>query len=201
MVVDEDGHIDITSGSIQLPGALGQGFIDLSPYILNARQLASGENFIAGTSAETAFWGGLLIQGATAGTPGLAMNSSADQAPYLNWTSAIVTAIKLPPVMLPPDVATAGGLSVRLYGENVGTATAADAAMAFDVRCWSGVGDTEMGTTCPNLTTTPANSAISIASGDIVANGPFNITLVPQAHAGRALRLFGGSITYTRKTS
>ena len=32
---------------------------------------------------------------------------------YLNWASAVVTAIKLPPVFMPGDMSTAGGLTDR----------------------------------------------------------------------------------------
>ena len=201
MHVDADGHIDITSGSITLPGSLGQGYIDLGPYIFGARQLASAEQFIAGTSAETAFWGGILVgNGATAGTPAMVLTASGDQSFYLNWASAIVTAIKLPPVFMPGDMSTAGGLTIGLYGESVGTATASDAAAGFDIRCWMDIGDTEMGATHPNFTSTPALQTISLTSGN-VSTGVLNITLVPSAHAGRAFRLYGGRIAYTKKTS
>lgn len=201
MHFDEDGHLDLTSGSVALPGALGQGFIDLSPYIFGARQLASAEQFIAGSSAETAFWGGILYGGtATAGTPAMVLNSSVDQAFHLNYASAVVVAIKLPPIFMPGDMSTAGGLTIGLFGESVGTGTASDAAAGFDIRCWAGIGDTEMGATHPNFSSTPSLQTISIASGDLTTD-VLNITLVPSAHAGRAIRLYGGRITYTKKTS
>ena len=201
MHFDEDGHLDLASGSVQLPGSLGLGYIDLSPYIFGARQLASAEQFIAGTSAETAFWGGILVgNGATAGTPAMVLTASGDQSFYLNWASAVVVSIKLPPVFMPGDMSTAGGLTVGLYGESVGTGTASDAAAGFDIRCWMDVGDTEMGSTHPNFTSTPSLQTIALASGN-VSTGLLNITLVPQAHAGRPFRLYGGRIAYTKKTS
>ena len=201
MVVDNDGVLDITSGAVLLPGSLGQGYIDLGPYIFGARQLASAEQFIAGSSAETAFWGGVLYGGtATAGTPAMVLTSSGDQSFALNWASAIVVSIKLAPIFMPGDMSTAGGITIGLYGETLGTGSASDAADAFDIRCWMDIGDTEMGSTHPNFSSTPSLQTITLASGD-VSTGVLNITLVPQAHAARPFRLYGGRITYTKKTS
>lgn len=200
LVVTSGGQLDASAGSIVLPGSLRKGYIDLSPYLMSARQLASAETLIAGTSAETAFWGGMLINGATAGTPNLSLTSTGDQSLYLNWASAIVVGIKLPPIAMPGDMSTVDGLGVHLHGESVGSATAADAAAAFDIRAWMDIGDTEMGATHPNFTTTPNYASIKLASGD-VSTGLLNLTLVPQAHAGRAIRLYGGRIDYTKKTS
>jgi len=194
------GHINAASGKFTQPPSLAKGYIDLGPYLMQARELASAETMLAGTSAETAYWGGILIGGSTGTTPGLALTSSGDQSLYLNWASANVDAIKLPPIAMPGDMSTAGGIAVGLLGENVGSASAADAAMAFDVRCWMDIGDTEMGATHPNFTTTPSYKSVALASGD-VSTGVLNITLNPQAHANRAIRLYGGRIDYTKKTS
>lgn len=192
---------NFTSGAVKMPGSLAKGYIDLSQYLMSARQLASAEQFIAGTSAETAFWGGILVgNGGTAGTPALVLTSSGDQSLYLNWASAITVAVKLPPIAMPGDMSTAGGLGVHLYGESVGTATAADAKAAFDIRAWMDIGDTEMGATHPDFTSTPGYASVALTSGN-VSTGILNLTLVPEAHAGRAIRLYGGRIDYTKKTS
>lgn len=200
LVIGEGGSLNAASGKVTLPGSLAKGYIDLSPYILGARQMASAENLISGTSAETAFWGGMLVKGATAGTPALDLTASGDQSAYLNWASAIVVAIKLAPIMMPGDMSTAGGLTVGLFGESVGTGTASDAKSALDIRCWMDIGDTEMGSTHPDFTSTPSLKTIALTSGN-VSTGILNITLVPEAHAGRAIRLYGGRVDYTKKTS
>lgn len=195
------GHVNLASGRVTMPPSLAKGYIDLGPYLMNSRQLASAEQFIAGTSAETAFWGGILVgNGATAGTPALALTASGDQSLYLNWASAVVAAIKLPSIAMPGDMSTAGGITVNLLGENVGSASAADAKMCVDIRAWMDIGDTEMGATHPNFTTTPSYKGVTLASGD-VSTGVLNLTLVPEAHANRAIRLYGGRVEYTKKTS
>lgn len=198
--LESGGVFNGSSGQVNLPGSLAKGYIQLGPYLMGARQLASAENFIAGTSAESGFWGGMLIQGATAATPQMSLTSTGDQSFYLEWASAVVVGIKLPPIEMPGDMSTAGGITVNLYGETVGSASAADAKDAFDIRAWMGIGDTEMGATHPDFTSTPDYKSITLASGD-VTTGVLNLTLVPEAHAARAIRLYGGRIDYTKKTS
>ena len=200
LIVAAGGEIDASAGKITFPPSLAKGYIDLGPYLMQARELASAETMLAGTSAETAYWGGILIGGSTGTTPGLALTSSGDQSLYLNWASAVVDAIKLPPIAMPGDMSTAGGIGVHLFGESIGTGTASDAAAGFDIRAWMDVGDTEMGATHPNFTSTPGYASVNLASGD-VSTGILNLTLAPSAHAGRAFRLYGGRLDYTKKTS
>lgn len=191
------GSFVFATGEIEssdLKGNLASGTIPLGAHLFAARELASAETLSSGSTAPTLFFGGLLLSDTT---PSLNLVSSGDQAFYLNWASANVDGIKLPPVAMPADLATAGGLSVDLFGESVGTATAADAKAAFDVRAWAGVGDTEMGATHPDFTSTPGWQTVSIASGDLTTN-VLNLTLVPEAHAGRAIRLYDMRIRYTR---
>lgn len=197
--VQGGGHINAASGRITQPGSLAKGYVDLGPYLVNARELSSAESLVTGSSGDPLF-GGLLSGGATGTTPALALTSSGDQSFYLDWASANVDAIKLPPIFMPGDMSTAGGLTIGLYGETVGSATAADAKQCFDIRAWMDIGDTEMGATHPDFTSTPGLKQITLASGD-VSTGILNLTLVPQAHAGRAIRLYGGRIDYTKKTS
>jgi len=200
LVVAAGGTLDITSGAVKLPGSLAVGYIDLGPYLIAARELASAETMIDGTSAEAGYWGGILTGGATGSTPGLALTSSGDQSYYLNYASAVVDGIKLPPIFMPGDMSTAGGLTIGFYGETIGSASAADAKDAYDIKCWFDIGDTECGATHPDFTSTPALRTITVASGD-VSTGILNITLVPAAHAARAIRVYGGRIDYAKKTS
>lgn len=181
---------NFTSGAVKMPGSLAKGYLDLGPYILSARQLASAETL---TTAS-----GSIVN--PDGAAAVSLVSTGDQAIYLNWASAVVAGIKLPPIAMPGDMSTAGGLGVHLYGESIGSATAADAKSAFDIRAWMDVGDTEMGATHPDFTTTPGYASVALTSGN-VSTGILNLTLVPEAHAGRAIRLYGGRIDYTKKTS
>lgn len=192
-VLELSTGVTITGLGANLPGNLASGTIDLNNNLFGGRVLASGETIASGSTAPTAFFGGLFMPD---GAPALGQ-STVDHALYLNWASAIVTAIKCIPITLPQDLATAGGLTIELKGEVVGTASAADAAQGFDIRCWSGLGDTEMGATHPNFTTTPSWKGITLASSDLTT-GPLNWTLVPQTHAARALRVYAARARYLR---
>lgn len=177
-----------------LPGNLASGVLDLNSQLFHARELASAETLSSGSSAPTLFFYGQLGPDTT---PVLNLTSSGDQSMYLNWVSANVDGIKLDPIALPVDLSTAGGLTLELKGESIGTGTASDAKSCLDIRCWSGVGDTEMGATHPDFTSTPSWKGITVASGDLTT-GLLNITLVPQAHAGRGIRVYGARARYLR---
>ncbi len=194
----QGGTINAAAGRITMPGSLAIGYMDLSAHLFTARQLASGETLASGSSAPSAFFGGLLMPDGV--TPSLALLSTVDRISRLSWTSAQTAAIKLPPIAMPGDLATANGLTLQLYGESIGTGTASDAEAGFDIRCWADVGDTEMGATHPNFTSTPSYQGITLSSGD-VTTGVLNVILVPSAHAGRAINLYGMRASYTKRTS
>jgi hypothetical protein len=188
-VIDAGGYFNAASGAVLMPGSLAKGYIDLGPYIFQARKMASGETL---TTAS-----GSVID---PDVGSVALTSTGDQSLYVGWASAAVNGIKLPPIAMPGDMSTAGGVTIGLYGETVGSASAADTKDALDIRCWMDVGDTEMGSTHPDFTSTPALRTITLTSAN-VSTGILNITLVPEAHAARAIRLYGGRIGYTKKTS
>lgn len=172
---------NFTSGAVKMPGSLAKGYLDLGPYLFAAKVLASAETMT------------------TADMP-MTLISSGDSVGYINWASADVAAYKLPPIRIPDDLSTADGLTIGLMGETIGSATAADAKQACDILCLFDVGDTECGATHPDFTSTILSKSITVASGD-VTTGVLNIKLKPEAHAGRAIRVYGGRIEYTKKTS
>lgn len=194
LVVASGGTITLETGAVvnglsgALSGKLASGSFDLTAHVFGARQLASAETLSTGV-------GGIITSSADA--PQLAHNSSVDMSLYLNYASAVVAAIQPISFSLPQDLSTAAGLTIELKGETVGTASAADAAQGFDIRCWSGVGDTEMGSTHPNFTSTPSWKGITIASGDLTT-GLISWVLVPSAHANRPFKLYGARARYTR---
>lgn len=196
MVVASGGQIQIEAGggitglgaAGALPGKLASGSFDLTAHLFMGRNLASAETLATGVAP---------FLTASADAPQVALTSSGDQSMYLNYASAVVAGVKVLPFSLPQDLSTAAGLTIELKGETAGTASAADAAQGFDIRVWSGVGDTEMGATHPNFTTTPTWKGITVASGDLTT-GMINVTLVPSAHANRAIRLYGMRARYTR---
>ena len=201
MVVGANALIDLSAGGVgtlvlatgeiaasDLAGNLASGYIPLGAHLFRSQKMASAETLATGIGAQ------LLT---TTGDPSIELTSTGDQSAYLNYTSAIVVGLKVPPIAMPHDLATAGGMTIELFGESVGTATAIDAAEGFDVRAWAGIGDTEMGATHPNFTSTPAWQGITIASGDLTTT-ILNITLNPQAHANRAFRVYDMRARYTR---
>jgi hypothetical protein len=201
-VLDIRGTLNVASGTLvmatgqikaaALAGNLKNGYLALGPWLMAARQLASAETLATGVAP--------FITASAGDAPPLALTSSGDQSFYLNYASAVVAGIKLPPIAAPVDLSTADGMTFELYGESIGTGTASDAAAAFDIRVWSGIADTEMGSSHPNFTSTPSWQGITVASGDIVGGAPFNITLVPLAHAGRAIRLYDMRGRYVRSS-
>ena len=203
MVVASGGKIRIEAGGVfdtsgatgiiharDLAGNLGNGYMPLGSHLFNSFKLSSAENFPATG----------VLRLTTTGTPVLALVSSGDITEDINWASAVVVAIKLPPIALPVDLSTAGGLTLELYGETMGTASATDAQDCFDIRCWSGIGDTEMGITHPNFSSTPSWQGITIASGDLVVGAPISVLLNPQPHALRPIRLYDMRARYVRST-
>lgn len=192
IAADAVASAELTSRAItgeHLQGNLASGTLALGAHLMAARELASGETLVTASNG--------LITPET--TPALALISTADQTWYLNYASAVVDGLKLPPIAMPADLSTVDAVTLELYGETAGTATAADAEQGFDIRVWAGIGDTEMGATHPNFTSTPAWQGITVASGDL-STAMLNVTLVPSAHAGRAIRLYDMRMRYTRST-
>ena len=202
MVFDDGGTLDLTSGKVTFPGALARGYIDLGPHLFAARQAASGEKITSGSTAPSAFFGG-IIGGADA-TPSLDMVTTGNHIVRFQWASAIVTAIALPPIAMPADMSTAGNLNLELYGETVGTASAADAAQGFTVEArmsvLSSASSTNIGATAPDFTSTPGWSVLTLATGSITT-AFLDVILTPQAHAARALNLYAARVSYAKKTS
>ncbi len=192
MYVDAGSVLNLAAGVVA--GPLATGTIDLGSHLFAARELSSAENFASGTSAPTAFWGMLLYNEST---PALALNSTVDEAVSVFWIGGNVDSIKLPPVALPSDLSTAGAMTIELYGETVGTASAADAIQSIQSKIWMGIGGTVLGTTQPSFTSTPTWVGQSIASGSLTTD-VMNIILTPQAHANRGIRLYAARARYRR---
>lgn len=198
MVFDDGGTLDLTSGKVILPGALGIGYINLGANLFGARNAASAEKITSGSSAPTAFWGGLLMPD---GNPALNLLSTADPIYMIQWASAQVAAIAMLPFSIPNDFSTAGGLTIELYGETVGTASASDAVDAVTINPHFGVGGaTTFGSTHPNFSSTPSWQGITIASGTVTTND-VSVILTPSAHALRAINLYGARASYNKKSS
>ncbi len=197
LVIDNGGTLTLAAGSV-VNGMLvvATGSIDLGPYLFAARELSSGDNFASGSTAPTMFFEGVL---GVDTTPAFSNLSSGDQTFALTWASNNTDSIKLPPIALPVDFSTAGGLRVDILGESIGTGTASDAIAAIQVRAWCGIGGADLGSTHPNFTSTPSYQTVALSTGNL-ATTVLNLTLTAQAHAGRPIRIFGGRVRYTRSS-
>ena len=200
-ILDVRGRLNVASGQLNLPGSLGIGYVDLGPHLFAARNSASSELIASGSSAPSAFWGGLLMPD---GNPSLNQLSTANPQMRIQWASAQVAAIVLPPIAIPNDLSTAGGLTVQLFGETVGTASAADAIQAVQIIArsdpLSSASNADQGATIPSFTSTPGWQGLTLASGTLTTN-VLTIMLVPQAHAARAINVYGARLSYSKKTS
>lgn len=197
----QGGTLDMTSGTFVPPGAQARGYIGLGTHLFTARNAASGETVASGSTTPTAFYGGMLMPD---GQPSLGFNTTVGRIPALSWASANVAAIVLPPIAMPADLSTAGGLTFELFGEIVGTASAADAVDAITVAAHfaalTSASDANVGTTHPSFTSTPSWKGITIASGSLSTNS-LSVILTPQAHAAQILRVYNARMSYQRKTT
>ena len=146
--------------------------------------------------------GTVNVQSRTSSMHGaIKFNSTIDHVWLLQWASAQVAAIATLPISLPNDMSTAGGLTIELFGETVGSASAADAQDCFNILARFGVGNASAaGTTHPNFTTTPSWKGITVASGSVTTD-TLSIQLTPQTHANQQLNLYNMRASYTKKTS
>lgn len=198
MHFDEAAHLDLASGRVTLPGSLGRGHVNLAAAMFGGRNAASDETVASGSSAPTAFWGGLLMPD---GVPAMKYVSTADKTWMLDWASAGVATVAMLPISIPQDLATAGGLTVEFYGETYGTASATDAKDCLTIGAdWAIGGTSDTPTTAPDFTSTPSWKGITIASGSITSDS-VTLRIFPAAHALRGIRVYNARMSYQKKTS
>ena len=140
--------------------------------------------------------GGLLNANST---PTLTMFTTAAQAAVLTWASGVGTEIAFPPVLIPADLNTATGISIHAMAER-----ASDGASdnTFDLRFWSGINATEMGTTGATLTSSPAEISVLVGATALGNHpGVWNVHAVPITHTNNANRMFTAWIEYDKRTS
>lgn len=197
--VDPGGHINVASGSITLPANLKRGYIPLD--IFAARALSSAEAFLGASVSATGgnlanAIGGLLNANST---PTLTMFSTAAMAPQLTWASGVGTAIAFPPVPIPPDFSSAGGLTIHAIAER-----ASDNASnnVLDFRFWANQNATEQGTTGTTISSTPGEHSITVAASEAGGHpGVWSFQLVPGTHTNNAVKVYSAWAEYDRRTS
>ena len=71
----------------------------------------------------------------------------------------------------------------------------------MNVKVFDGIGDTEMGGTTANLSSTLAEVTRTLVAADITGHplGFLNISLTPGAHANDEIELYAAWIEYTKK--
>lgn len=179
IVMQAGGVFDASAGAITLPGVLREGVIDLR--LGDAWEVSSADSLNPLTSGTNPSIG--------------RVNAGTDPKGRIAWTSAAGGADKIQwDVHLPTDLSTAFPLRLQLYGE-----VASGAVNGWDADVFFGVGDADAGSTVA-LTSSPANSTISIASGDIIANTPVAIAVGPVSATG-TVTLYGARLVYTKRTS
>lgn len=200
LVIDAGGSLNAASGSLTLPTNLRRGMIPLN--LFTARSLSSGEAFnsfnvsATGAALPTGSVGGLLGAGTI---PALAMNSTVNQAAYLNWASGQNQAIAFTPIAIPPDFDASGALTIHAFGER-----ASDNASdnKIDFRFWNGSQTTDAGSSGATMTTAPAEYSVTITTGHLSAHpGYWNVQIAPTAHNNNAVRVYNAWIEYQRTSS
>lgn len=199
ITVEAGGEINASAGMLTLPPNLKRGFLSLD--ILSARSLASGENYITANVTVTgtnlgASIGGILHAGSV---PTLTVNSTDARGAVLTWASGQTPVIAFPPVPIPPDFSSAGGLTYHALAERTSDNASNN---VLDFRVWAGQTATNVGTTGTTMTTTPAEYSITVASGSVGAHpGVWNFHLVPGTHTNNAVRVFAAWVEYDKRTS
>ncbi len=197
--VQPGGVIDVSSGSIVLPANLKRGFQPLN--IFAGRIMASGENFfdiIVNTTGASlnASVGGILHAGSV---PALQTGSTVARGAQISWASGQAQVVAFPPIPIPPDFASAGGLVIHALAER-----ASDNASnnVLDFRFWANQNASNKGTTGSTMTSTPADYSAVVSSAEAGGYpGTWQVHIVPGTHTNNAVRLFGAWIEYDRKTS
>ena len=197
--VQSGGIIDVTSGLIRMPANLAKGVIQLD--IFSARALSSAENFLGASVSATGgnlgnAIGGLLNVNST---PTLTMNSTVNNAAVLTWASGVQAAIAFPPVSIPMDFSSAGGLEMHFQAEH-----ASDNASnnVLDLRFWANLNATEQGSTGATLTTVPADYTVTVSSAEVGSYpGFWNLQVVPGTHTNNSVKVYSGFLRYTKLTS
>lgn len=116
--------------------------------------------------------------------------------PTLNWSTAVVTMVAWPGVVLPPDYSTVDGVTLNLV---VSKSSNNDTAATFGCdfvsnEGFSSVTSSKLDFTGPAVLKVLLSSASCPSSNSAIA-----IRLTPGAHATDQIRLHGMALTYGRK--
>lgn len=130
------------------------------------------------------------------------VNGATDKALRIFWLVSDVDEVQFSPVYMPPDLDSDKDLTIHLLAR---MAAGSVDTPNFDVQVFDGIGDTEMGGTTANLSTTLAELTRTIVAADLSGHpqGFLNVTLTPGAHdtASNTVELYAAWIEYARKVA
>jgi hypothetical protein len=123
------------------------------------------------------------------------VNGATDKALRVRWVAGNVDECIWGAIPLPPAAEAANVANVHTWFEKDANAN----TVTCDVQAFLGKGDTEMGAPTSTIGQTLAKYVTTLAAADMAAFGAssfLNLALVPSAHAGDALHLYGAGIEF-----
>lgn len=129
----------------------------------------------------------------------LRLNGATDKALAVTWATGNLDEAQFPPIPMPADLDETSDITIHLLVKMSG---GADTSTNFDVQVFDGIGDTEMGGSAGNFTSSLVEYVVTILAANISGNptGFLNISLVPSgAHGTDTIQLVGAWGEYTKK--
>ena len=129
------------------------------------------------------------------------INGATDKGLRVLWVTGNLDEVAFPERYMPPDIDADKDLTIHLVGEMSG---GTDTTTSIDVQVFDSSGDTEMGGSTGNFTSTRAEYTVTIAAADLVGHplGWLSISLVPVgAHGTDTLQISSAWIEYARKVA
>ncbi len=129
------------------------------------------------------------------------IDSATDKGLQVLWITGNLDEVAWPEVYMPPDLDSDQDITIHIVGEMSG---GTDTTTSIDVQVFDSSGDTEMGGSTGNFTSTRTEFTVTISAADITGHplGWLSISLVPAgAHAADTLAIFSAWIEYTRKVA
>ncbi len=129
------------------------------------------------------------------------IDGATDKGLRILWPTGSLLEIALEEVYMPPDIDADKDITIHLVGEMSG---GADTTTSIDVHVFDSSGDTEMGGSTGNFTSTRTEFTVTISAADLTGHplGWLSISLVPAgAHGTDTLQVSSAWIEYTRKAA
>lgn len=129
------------------------------------------------------------------------INGATDKGLRILWPTGSLLEVAFAERYMPPDIDSDKDLTIHLVAEMSG---GTDVTTSIDVQVFDSSGDTEMGGSTGNITSTRTEYTITITAADLTGHplGWLSISLVPAgAHAVDTLQVSSAWIEYTRRAA